>query len=326
MNLTKLYLAPMAGAADIAMRLMCFDHGADMCTTEMISAAAVKYGDKKTFRLAAIDEREGVCALQVFGHDPGVIAYAIKALYDNAKVKPAAFDINMGCPVKKVVSNGDGSALMRDPLLAANIMEAAVKASPVPVTVKMRLGWDREHINCAELCRIAGECGVSSVCVHGRTSRDMYAPGTVDINAIAEARAAARIPFTANGDITDVESAEKMLSATGADALMIGRAALGDPFVFEMIRAGLGGLPYTPPTVHERLSAAKRHLLLMVGLKGERTGVCEGRKHAAWYTKGMTGSAALRRRMNSASSTAEMINILEEIEKVQNYDGTTDPY
>ena len=314
MNCIKLYLAPMAGAADSAMRLMCRKHGADGCCTEMVSAAAVWYNDKKTFSLASVDGEED-CAVQIFGHDPVMISNAVRVLYEKAGTKPRAFDINMGCPVKKVVSGGDGSALMRDPLLAAKIIEAAVKASPVPVTVKMRTGWDKDHKNCVQLCRTAEECGAAAVCIHGRTRQDMYMPGTLDIESIAEAKAAVSIPVIANGDITDGASALRMLEFTKADALMIGRAALGDPFVFERIKASLDGISYTEPSVKDRLDAAKEHLLLIIRLKGERTGVCEGRKHMAWYTKGMPGSASLRHKMNTATKADEMINILEEIKE-----------
>lgn len=315
MNGIKLFLAPMAGAADSAMRYMCRVHGSDGCTTEMVSAAAVWYKDKKTFALAETDGGEEDCAVQIFGHEPEMIANAVTVLYGRAKVKPRAFDINMGCPVKKVVSNGDGSALMRDPVLAGKIVEAAVKVSPVPVTVKMRAGWDRQHKNCDELCRVVQESGASAVCIHGRTREDMYLPGTMDIESIAKAKAAVSIPVIANGDITDGPSARRMLELTDADALMIGRAALGDPFVFERIRAELEGRPYAEPTAEEKLDAAKEHLMLLVKLKGERTGVCEGRKHMSWYTKGMPGSASLRKKMNTAVSAAEMINILDMIKE-----------
>lgn len=315
MNGIKLFLAPMAGAADSAMRRMCRAHGADGCFTEMVSAAAVWYKDKKTFALASTENDENDCAVQIFGHEPEMIANAVTVLYEKAAVKPRAFDINMGCPVKKVVSNGDGSALMRDPLLAGRIVSAAVKVSPVPVTVKMRTGWDKDHINCAELCRIVQECGASAVCIHGRTRQDMYTPGTVDPESIAKAKAEVNIPVIANGDITDGESARRMLDVTGADALMIGRAALGDPFVFERIRAYLDGLPYNGPSAKDRIDAAEEHLRLLIQLKGERTGVCEGRKHMAWYTKGMHGSSSLRHTMNTAIAMAEMIEILEKIKE-----------
>ena len=315
MNDIKLYLAPMAGAADAPLRIMCEKYGADGTTSEMVSAAAVWYGDRKTFSLAEIAAEERSCAVQIFGHEPEKISYAVKVLYERAGIKPRAFDINMGCPVKKVVSGGDGSALMKDLLLAGRIIEAAVKASPVPVTVKMRTGWDREHINCKELCRIAEQTGASGVCVHGRTKQDMYLPGTVDMNAVAEARAAVGIPFTANGDITDGQSAKRALEITGADSLMIGRASLGDPFVFGRIRAYLEGKPYREPADGERISAAKEHFMLMLREKGENTAVREGRKQMAWYTKGMYGSASYRQKMNAASSADEMIHILENIKE-----------
>ena len=311
----KLYLAPMAGAADGAMRRMCRLRGADGCTTEMVSAAAVWYKDKKTFELARLGEDETDCAVQIFGHEPGMISNAVKVLYEKAEIKPRAFDVNMGCPVKKVVSNGDCSALMRDPALAGKIIEAAVKVSPVPVTVKMRTGWDKEHINCVEMCKIAEKSGASAVCIHGRTREDMYLAGTVDMAPIAEAKAAVKIPVIANGDITDGKSALEALKITGADALMIGRAALGDPFVFERIRAALRGEEYTEPTDKERIEAAKEHLGLLVGLKGERTGVLEGRRHTAYYTKGMYGSSSLRKKLTAAVTMAEMINILDLIER-----------
>lgn len=319
----KLYLAPMAGAADGAMRRMCRLYGADGCTTEMVSAAAVWYKDKKTFELARLGEDEADCAIQIFGHEPEMISNAVKVLYDKSEIKPRAFDINMGCPVKKVVSNGDGSALMRDPALAGRIIEAAVKASPVPVTVKMRTGWDKEHINCVELCKVAEGSGASAVCIHGRTREDMYLYGTVNMAPIAEAKAAVKIPVIANGDITDGRSALEALKITGADALMIGRAALGDPFVFERVRAALDGEEYKEPTANLRIECAKEHLRLLVHLKGERTGVLEGRRHTAYYTKGMYGSATLRQRLNSAVKAAEITDILDDLKRMYENDGTS---
>ena len=319
MENVKLYLAPMAGAADGAMRRVCREHGADFAVTEMVSAAAVYYKDKKTFELARLFEDESDCAIQIFGHEPEFISNAVKVLYEKSTVKPRSFDINMGCPVKKVVSNGDGSALMRDIPLAAKIISAAVAASPVPVTVKMRTGWDRENINCVELCKAAEACGASAVCIHGRTREDMYLSGTVDMTPVAEAKAAVNIPVIANGDICDGKSALDALEKTKADALMIGRAALGDPFVFGRIRAALNVEEYKEPTDAERIKTAKYHLRLLVAQKGERVGVCEGRRHMAYYTKGMYGSAQLRQKLNTALTFAEMINILDEIERyVQN--------
>lgn len=311
----QLYLAPMAGAADSVMRRLCVRYGADGTTTEMISAAAVYYKDKKTFALARIGRGEGRCAIQVFGHDPGMISYSVRALWEAAEIKPAAFDINMGCPVKKVVCAGDGSALMRDVPLACRIMEAAVKASPVPVTVKMRTGWDAEHKNCVQLAKAAEECGVSAITVHGRTRQDMYTQGTVDLYSVAAVKAAVGIPVVANGDVTDAASAKRTLDITGADGLAVGRAALGDPYVFGRIRAGLEGREYAEPSAKERVACAAEHLRSLVELKGEKTGVCEARKHMAWYTRGMPGSAELRRKLNAASTEAEMTDILLQIEK-----------
>ncbi len=311
----ELFLAPMAGAADSAMRRLCVRYGADGATTEMISAAAVYYKDKKTFALARIGEGEGRCALQIFGHDPAMMAYAAQALCDAAEIKPCAIDINMGCPVKKVVSGGDGSALMRDIPLAARLIETVVSVSPVPVTVKMRTGWDSGHKTCVELARAAEQSGASALTVHGRTRADMYTPGTVDLYSIAAVKNAVKIPVIANGDVTDTESAERTLRITGADGLAIGRAALGDPFVFGRIRAGLEGRPVTYPTREQRLECAAEHLRMIVADKGERVGVREARKHMAWYTKGMYGSAVQRRRLNNAQTEAEMIDILLQIEK-----------
>lgn len=319
----KLYLAPMAGATDGAMRRVCRERGADGCTTEMISAAAVWYNDKKTFELARLLDGEDDCAIQIFGHEPEMISNAVRVLYDKAEVKPRAFDLNMGCPVKKVTSNGDGSALMRDLPLAGRVISAAVKASPVPVTVKMRTGWDREHINCAELCKIAENSGASAVCIHGRTREDMYLSGTVDLSPTAEAKAAVSIPVIVNGDICDGKTAYGALEKTGADAIMIGRAALGDPFVFGRIKSALGGVEYREPTAAERIECAKEHLRLLVSLKGERTGVLEGRRHTAYYTRGMYGSSLLRRKLNGAVKAAEITDILDELKRMYENDVTT---
>lgn len=315
MRKINLFLAPMAGATDSTMRLLCQNHGADGTTTEMISSAAVYYKDKKTFTLAKIADNEKNCALQIFGHDPDIMAYSVKALYDAAQVKPAAFDINMGCPVKKIISSGDGSTLMKEPLLASKIISAVCKASPVPVTVKIRAGWDKDHKNAPEIAKIAEECGASSVCIHGRTREDMYIQGRVDLDIIAKTKAAVNIPVIANGDITDGETAKKMIDYTNADALAVGRAALGDPFVFEKIKAKFYGQAYDEPSDYIRIETAILHLKGLIAEKGEKTGVCEGRRHMAYYTKGMPNSARLRQMINTAQTAAEMINILKQIEK-----------
>lgn len=313
MNGKKVILAPMAGVADGAMRTLCVKHGADYTVTEMVSAAAVFHRDKKTFQLAKITEGETPCALQIFGHDPDMISYAVKALWDAAEIKPAAFDINMGCPVKKVVSGGDGSALMRDIKLAERIVSAAVKASPVPVTVKMRTGYDKNSINVAEAAKAAEYAGASEICVHGRTREDMYRQGTVRRGLIAEAVSAVKIPVIANGDVFSAEDAVSMLEETGAAGIAVARGALGNPFIFGQIRAALSGQDYETPTEAQRLDAAREHLSLLIKFKGERTGVLEARKHMAWYIKGMKYAAWARQKVNAASTEAEMTEIIDHI-------------
>ncbi|MBQ1846569.1 MAG: tRNA dihydrouridine synthase DusB [Clostridia bacterium] len=313
MELKKLILAPMAGVADGAMRAICVRHGAEFTVTEMVSAAAVYYKDKKTYRLAEITQAETPCAVQVFGHDPDIVAYAITALYEAAKIKPAAFDVNMGCPVKKVVRGGDGSALMRDIRLAERIISAAVKVSPVPVTVKMRAGFDKDSINAPELAKAAEAAGASALCVHGRTREDMYKQGTVRRGVIADVVKAVNIPVAANGDIFTAEDALSMLHETGAAAVAVARGALGNPFIFEEIRAALGKKDYTPPTDAERIEAAKEHIRLIVEEKGEKAGIQESRKHAAWYLKGMRGAAWARQTVNTVSTEADMIKILDRV-------------
>ena len=309
----KIILAPMAGVADAAMRTLCVRYGAELTVTEMVSAAAVWYKDKKTFQLAKITEAEAPCALQIFGHDPDMISYAVSALWDAAEVKPAAFDINMGCPVKKVVCGGDGSALLRNVALAEKIVYAAVKASPVPVTVKIRTGYDKNSINAVEAAKAAESAGASGVCVHGRTREDMYRQNTVRRDIIADVVSAVKIPVTANGDIFSAEDAVSMLNETGAAAVAVARGALGNPFIFGQIRAALDGRLYKTPTEQERLDAAREHLKLLVGFKGERTGVLEARKHMAWYIKGMKNAAWARQKINSAVTGAEMNKIIDHI-------------
>ena len=298
MELKKLILAPMAGVADGAMRTICMRHGAEFTVTEMVSAAAVYYKDKKTYRLAEITQAETPCAVQVFGHDPDIVAYAITALYEAAKIKPAAFDVNMGCPVKKVVRGGDGSALMRDIRLAERIISAAVKVSPVPVTVKMRAGFDKDSINAPELAKAAEAAGASALCVHGRTREDMYKQGTVRRGVIADVVKAVNIPVAANGDIFTAEDALSMLDETGA--------AVGET----------ENALYDPSATYNRFSVCKNGdfvLRLIVEEKGEKAGIPESRKHAAWYLKGMRGAAWARQTVNTVSTEADMIKILDRV-------------
>ncbi len=305
-----IFLAPMAGVTDIASREIYKKYGVEYMTTEMVSAAAMHYGDKKTLEIAQISQSEGPCAIQIFGHDPDMMANAAKTLAELSPA-PVAIDINMGCPVKKIVGGGDGSALMKNPVLAGKIVEKTVSSCPLPVTVKIRAGFDKAHKNAVEVAKAAQESGAVCVCVHGRTREDMYIDGTVDRDIIAEVKQALKIPVVANGDITDADSFIEMLSYTRCDGGAVGRAALGNPFVFEEINARLEGKAYTPPTPEERLIAARAHMRALVALKGQ-LGVFESRKHVGWYTKGIRGGASLRQRINLASSAEETEAILQE--------------
>ncbi len=305
-----IFLAPMAGVTDITARKIYKKYGAEYMTTEMVSAAAMHYGDKKTFEIAEISPDEGPCAVQIFGHDPDMMGQAAKTL-EKMAVPPCAIDINMGCPVKKIVGGGDGSALMKSPVLAGKIIEKTVLSCSLPVTVKIRAGFDRTHKNAVEIAKIAEESGAVCICVHGRTREDMYIDGTVDREVIAEVKRAVKIPVIANGDITDADSFIEMLRYTGCDGGAVGRAALGNPFVFEEINACLDGRQYTPPAPGERLLAARDHMRALVKQKGT-LGVFESRKHVGWYTKGIRGGSSVREKINRAETSEEMEIILEE--------------
>lgn len=321
---SKIMLAPMAGVGDYAFRSICKKHGADYVTSEMISAKAICYGDKKTPLLARMTEEELPMALQLFGSEPYFIAKAAYTLLEEAAAKgimPAAIDINMGCPVSKIVSNGEGSALMRSPALIGEIVREAVKSSCVPVTIKIRLGWDKSSINAAEVARIAEQNGAAAICVHARTRSMMYTPGTMP-QYIAEVKRSVNIPVIGNGDIFCFEDARRMMAETGCDSVAIARGALGNPFIFEEIKAGIAGIPYTPPTPKIRIAAALEQLLNACESKGERVGVHESRKHISYYTKGLRGSSEIRGRLNAIESLSELretlLRFAEDCEKIEN--------
>lgn len=308
----KIMLAPMAGVGDYAFRLICKEHGADYMTSEMISAKAICYGDKKTPLLAEITEKEQPMALQLFGSEPFFVAKAADILLEKAAAKgimPAAIDINMGCPVNKIVSNGEGSALMKAPPLAAQIIAETVKASCVPVTVKIRLGWDKSSINAVEMAKIAEQSGAAAVCIHARTRSMMYTPGTMP-EYIREAKRAVSIPVIGNGDIFCAADALEMMAKTGCDSVAVARGALGNPFIFEEIKAAISGEAYTAPTPREKIAAAIRQLETACASKGEKTGVAESRKHISYYTKGMRASSAVRGRLNSIETLDELCETL----------------
>ncbi len=312
-----LFLAPMAGFGDRAMRLICREYGAEYVTTEMISAKAVTYRDKKTYALCRIEADEAPCALQLFGHEPSVMAEATGMLSEGyGGASPVAIDINMGCPVPKIVGNGEGSALMKNPSLVYDIVRATVQAANIPVTVKIRKGFDETHVNACEVALAAEEAGAAVICVHGRTKTQMYS-GVADREIIANVKKSVHIPVVANGDITSARSALDMLRKTSCDGIAIGRGAIGNPFVFAEIAAALEGREYTPPTQKERVEVALRQLRLAIADKGERVAVAESRKQIAEYIKGMSGAASVRARVNSAASYDEIEEIIACV-KIEN--------
>ena len=268
----KLYLAPMAGVTDLAFRQICRELGADMSCTELVSAKALCYQDKKSRGLLKLADNERPAAAQIAAEVSGA----------------AVIDINMGCPVGKVVANGDGSALMKDPEKAARIAEAVVKASPVPVTVKMRRGWDKGSINAVELAKMLEQAGVSAIAVHGRTRTQMYA-GQADWTTIREVKQAVSVPVIANGDVFAPEDAVRILEFTGADMAMIGRGCFGNPWLFQQARAALEGEPIPPlPPLAERWATAVRQVEVAAADKGEHIAVLEARKQLCWYLKGVS--------------------------------------
>ena len=298
-----LMLAPMAGFTDRAMRVVCHTMGAEYLVTEMVSAKAVVYGDEKTHILARILSDEAPCAVQIFGSEPDVMARAAELLSRGEKggIPPAAIDINMGCPVPKVFKNGDGSALMRDPERIRNIVSAVNGATELPVTVKLRAGVDSEHINAVE-CALAAEDGGSSlIAVHGRTRVEMYS-GRANREIIKNVKNSVHIPVIANGDVDSGEAALSMLRDTGADGLMIGRAAIGNPFVFAEIKAALEGREYTAPDIKTRVDAGLLQLRLAIEEKGEAVAARESRKQIALYLHSFRGAANIRAEINRAES------------------------
>ena len=303
-----LSLAPLAGFTDHAMRASCHALGAEYTVSEMISAKAVCYGDKKTPALAKIYPTDGPSAIQLFGSEPAFMAEAAKRLYalcEESGTLPFAFDINMGCPVPKVAGNGEGSALMKNPPLAAEIVSAMVKATPLPVTVKIRAGWDADHKNAPELAKMLEAAGAAAICVHGRTRAEMYS-GKADLAVIAAVKNAVSIPVIGNGDVTDAKSALRMKEETDCDGIAIGRGAVGNPFVFSEIIAALEGRAYTPPTGEARYTAAITQLRLRAEEKGERMAVLESRKQMAAFLHDFKNAPAARARIHEAESIADM--------------------
>lgn len=296
-------LAPMAGVTDLPFRVLCSEMGAGMNCMEMVSAKAITYNNKATWDMMKIDPRETCVSLQLFGSEPEVMAEAAKRIEE---LPFQIMDINMGCPVPKVVNNGEGSALMKNPLLVGQIVEAVAGAISKPLTVKIRAGFDEENINAVEIARIAQESGAAAVAVHGRTRQQFYS-GTADWEIIAQVKDALSIPVIGNGDVVDGPSAERVMKETGCDGVMIGRAARGNPWIFQnIIKYFETGEVVGKPPMEEMQQMILRHSKMLVECKGEYTAVREMRQHVAWYTSGYHNSAALRRKINETESIEEL--------------------
>lgn len=302
----NIFLAPMAGIADRAFRELCINYGAGYTVTEMVSSKGLTMGDKKSKELLTLGEIENPAGAQIFGDDPEIMAQAAKKCLE---FHPDIIDINMGCPAPKIAMNGGGASLMKNPKLAGEIVKAVSDAVDIPVTVKIRKGWDDESITAVELAQIAEKNGASAITVHGRTRMQMYS-GKVDYDIIAKIKKAVDIPVIANGDITDEQSAAIMLEKTNADAIMIGRGALGNPWIFRRINAYLSECRVLPDvSINEKMAVMLKHIQKIIEYKGEYTAMREARHHAAYYTKGIRGGAALRKEI----STFEHFEQLEEL-------------
>lgn len=300
-------LAPMAGVADRAMREICVEYGAGFTVGELTSSKGVSLGDKKSFELIKCFDAERPIASQLFGKELETMAAAAR---EALRFNPDFIDINMGCPAPKVAGNGGGSALMKDPSLAEEIVKQVVNAVNVPVTVKMRTGWDSDSVNAPELAKRCENAGAQMITVHGRTRLQMYAPG-VDFETIKQVKKAVKIPVVGNGDVCDGKSAKFMYEATGCDYVMVGRAAQGNPFVFAEINAFLSGKEYTPLPLEKRFSVLLKQVNLMHKYKDPHNAILESRKHTAWYMTGLKGAANLRRMCGEISSIKDIERIIE---------------
>lgn len=304
----NLILAPMAGVTDLPFRLLCKEQGAGLLCMEMVSAKAIYFNNKNTEELLTIDDREPPVSLQLFGSDPDIISEMAKKIENRPF---SILDINMGCPVPKVAGNGEGSALMKNPKLVEEIVSKTAKAIKKPVTVKIRKGFDNEHINAVEIARIAESAGAAAVAVHGRT-REQYYSGKADWDIICQVKEAVKIPVIGNGDVTSPEAARQLMETTGCDGIMIGRGAQGNPWIFRQILHWMEtGEEEPKPDLEEVKAMILRHARMLVEYKGAYTGIREMRKHVAWYTAGYPNSAKLRARVNEIESLEALEHLIQ---------------
>lgn len=303
----KIFLAPIAGVSDAAFRILCKEYGADMTYTEMISAKALCFGDKKTGELLERHGEAGVRSVQIFGSEPEIMAKAAKMLCKDFDF----IDINMGCPAPKIVKNGEGSALMKNPHLAGEIIRAVANAADIPVTVKIRRGFQEE--NCVEIAEIAEKNGAAAVCVHGRFREQMYS-GKSCRDAVKRVVDAVKIPVIGNGDIFSAEDAKSLMEEVGCDGVCVARGAFGNPFIFREIKELMEeGVVKTKPSDAERIKTAIRHINMLTKFRGEKIGVLNARKHAAWYLKGIRSSAALKNEIFISNTLCEMEKVLKSV-------------
>lgn len=303
-------LAPMAGVADRAFRELCMAFGAGYCVSEMVSAKGIAYHSRKSAELMEISDTECPCAVQLFGTEPDTMADAAKFA---TRYRPEVIDINMGCPAPKIAGSGSGAALMRDPTLCGRIVQAVSRAVDIPVTVKLRSGFDSAHINAVEVAKIVEKNGAQAVTVHGRTKEQFYAP-PVDYDIIRAVKQALSIPVICNGDIHDAKSAQFVLEYTGCDYLMVGRGALGNPWVFREINEYFDkGIITPPPTLEEKCDVLLQHISAVVAYKGESIGMREARKHTAYYLKGFKNAAKLRNLAFSMETKEDLLRLIAEI-------------
>lgn len=303
-------LAPMAGVSDLPFRLLCKEQGAGLVCMEMVSAKAIYYNNKNTDMLMEIHPDEGPVSLQLFGSDPKIMGEMAKRIEERPF---SILDVNMGCPVPKVVNNHEGSALMKNPKLVEEIVTSLVKSIEKPVTVKIRKGFDDKNVNAVEIAKIAEACGAAAVAVHGRT-REQYYSGKADWEIIARVKDAVKIPVIGNGDVTDIESAQRLAEQTGCDGIMIGRAVRGNPFLFrELVHFEQTGSECAKATPQEVREAILKHAALQIEYKGEYTAVREMRKHISWYSAGYPGSTMLRAKINEMENMDDILAIVEKI-------------